>query len=128
IAQHLPDLWEEVIAITRQINNESDRASTLSMIARRLPDYPRDKALSIIWQIKDNYYRANALRGMLPHLCQQPMEFDLWSTILDLLAHHNRQQLVQDFAKLRVPIQTLGTEKAFLDSLQAIREVCNQWP
>ncbi|MEM7066683.1 MAG: hypothetical protein AAF572_26400 [Cyanobacteria bacterium P01_B01_bin.77] len=44
------------------------------------------------------------------------------------LAHQNRKDLLRELPDMRPIILELGHEKAFSDSLQAVRDVCAQWP
>ncbi len=38
MAQHLPELWPEALAITREIKDEYSRSSALSSMAQHLPE------------------------------------------------------------------------------------------
>ncbi|MDV3350740.1 NB-ARC domain-containing protein [Leptothoe sp. LEGE 181152] len=129
LAEHLPEsLWPEALAVTRQIQDEDSRSSALSALAEHLPESLWPEALDITRDIKDNYYCANALQRFLPYLEQLSISFTQWTDVLDTLAYQNRSQLINTLPKSRSMIVSFGHEQAFSETLQAVRDVCQQWP
>ena len=121
-------LLPEALEVTRQIQDESYRAFALRALAEHLPEALLPEALAIIWDIKDNYYCANALQDYLPYLEQLLTSFTQWAEVLDTLAYQNRSQLLNVLPKIRPMVIRLGNEQAFSETLQAVRDVCRQWP
>ncbi|MEO1402358.1 MAG: NB-ARC domain-containing protein [Cyanobacteria bacterium J06635_1] len=129
LAKHLPlQLLAEAMEATCQIKDGSARAIALRALVKYLSCDSLPKALKIMWFIQDKYYCANALQGLLPRLKELSIPFADWSKILDVLAYQNRSHLLKALPDIRPIIITLGDEQAFLDTLQAMRDVCGQWP
>ncbi|MDV3348040.1 caspase family protein [Leptothoe sp. LEGE 181152] len=129
MAKHLPEVfWPEALAITRQIKDEFLRSRALRGMAQHLPENLRPKALEIVWAIKDKYYCSIALQAFLPNLEQLSIPFTDWVNVLNILAYQNREKLFDALPKSKPTIIRLGNEQAFFDILQAIRDVCQQWP
>ncbi|MFG6094146.1 caspase family protein [Leptothoe sp. ISB3NOV94-8A] len=129
MAQHLPDVfWPEALEITRQIKDESSCSRALRGMAQHLPENLWPKALEIVWTIKDKYYCSIALQAFLPNLEQLSIPFTDWVNVLNILAYQNREDLFDALPKSKPTIIRLGNEQAFFDILQAIRDVCQQWP
>ncbi|MEM1281834.1 MAG: hypothetical protein AAGG53_17890, partial [Cyanobacteria bacterium P01_H01_bin.152] len=128
LAEHLPELRPEALEVTRQIEDESSRSSALSALAEHLPEALLPKALNVIWDIHDKYYCAIALQSFLPHLEQLAMAFRQWVSVLEILAYQNRTQLLSALPQSKLTLVRLGSEQAFSDTLQVVRDVCQQWP
>ncbi|MEM7067130.1 MAG: hypothetical protein AAF572_28700, partial [Cyanobacteria bacterium P01_B01_bin.77] len=129
IAQHLPEgLLPEALEVTRQLNDESYRALALGAIAQHLPEGLLPEALDTIWNMKDKYYCASALQNFLSYLEQRGMLFPEWSRVLETLAYQNRNQLISALPKMRPALVRLSSEQMFSMALQAVRDVCQQWP
>ena len=97
-------------------------------MAQHLSEALLSEALDIIWVIKDKYYCARALQGFLPYLEQLSISFTQWADVFEILAYQNRAQLLNALPSSRPMIINLGNEQAFSETLQAVRDVCQQWP
>ncbi len=128
-AEHLPlDLWPKVLEIIQEIRDESSRAQALSGLAKHSPSELLPEALRIVWSIQDKYYCSNALRSFIPYLEMLSIPFPDWARVLDALAYQNRSSLIKIFPDSRATVIRLGGNQAFSEILQAVRDVCQQWP
>ena len=67
IAQHLPEVWPEALAVARKIEGESSRSVALSEIAQHLPEvWP--EALVVAQKIKNESSRSRALSEIVQYL------------------------------------------------------------
>ncbi|MEO0396445.1 MAG: apoptotic protease-activating factor, partial [Cyanobacteria bacterium P01_A01_bin.137] len=128
LAEHLPELLPEALEVTRQIQAESYRSSALRGLAEHLPEPLWSEVLDIVWDIKDKYYCAIALQGFLSYSEQLSKSFTQWTGVIDVLAYQDRAQLLNALPKIRSMMISLGNEQAFSETLQAVRDVCRQWP
>ena len=129
IAEYLPkEQWLQLLRIICQIQDESYLSSTLNGLVKYLPSELRQTALDIIWQFKDKYYCANTLHTFLPSIDEFSISFDDWEKVINMLAYKNRRHFLSVIPHARPIIIQLGDKKAFSDTLQAAREVCQQWP
>ena len=51
-----------------------------------------------------------------------------WIEVLDILAYENRDDLLGTMSGSRPTLVRLGGETAFSEILQAVRDICKQWP
>ena len=130
MAQHMPEaLWPEALSLTREIKDESARAWALSEMAQHMPEALWSEAIAILWSVQDKYYSAQALQGCLPHFESLTSTFSDWEKALDILAYQNRSELIKLLPTIRPIVIRLGEdEETFSDVLQAMRDVCQQWP
>ncbi|NEZ65223.1 hypothetical protein D0962_20995 [Leptolyngbyaceae cyanobacterium CCMR0082] len=126
--QLTPELLPEALSIAIELKDESSRAVALSNLAKYLPEALLAKALEMMWQIQDPYFRSRALRGLLPYLMKLTITFADWTVMLEVLAYQNRKNLLEELPDICPIILELGDEQAFSDILQAVRDVCAQWP
>ncbi len=130
LAEHLPaELWAEVLSMTGEIKDESSRSYALSGLAEYLPAELLREALESIWRLTENYFRAYAFQGFLPQLEKLAIPFVKWVKILDDLAYQNRGWLIGQLPNVRpILIRLTESDDGFLEILQVVREVCQQWP
>ena len=129
MAPHLPEaLWSEALEVTRQIQDEDYRSRALRAMVPHLPDPLLPKALGIIRAIQDKYYCADALQGFLSYIECLSMPFADCAEVIGILAYQNRKQLLQALPKSKPMLLRLGNDEAFSEILQAVRDVCKQWP
>ena len=129
MAQYLPEhLWDTAIDITRNIQDDSDRAFALSAMAQYLPEHLWGKTQEVIWNFSDRYYKASALSGYLPYLKKRVITLTKWSDVIGALAYQDRKQLLLNFSKLQPIIINLGDKETFMATLQVIDEIHKQWP
>ncbi|MEO1392315.1 MAG: NB-ARC domain-containing protein [Cyanobacteria bacterium J06634_5] len=127
--KHLPEaLWPEALEITREIKDESSRSIALRAMPKHLPKEHLPKALELIQEIQDNYFRAQSLQAFLPALEQLSIPFPEWAKTLDIMAYQNRSKLLKALPNSRPIITRLGNSDTFPAILQAVRDVCKQWP
>jgi uncharacterized membrane protein YkvA (DUF1232 family) len=129
LAESLPlELWPKALEMTREIKDEPSRSYVLSELEKNLPSELLSEALKIVWLIQDKYYCANALRGFIPYLETLSIPFSDWVRVLDTLAYQNRSILLTALPDSRATVIRLGNSQAFSEILQAVRDVCQQWP
>ncbi|MFG6097076.1 NB-ARC domain-containing protein [Leptothoe sp. ISB3NOV94-8A] len=129
LIKYMPsELLSDVLQIVRNINHEESRAFAISYSAKYLSETLLAQALEMMWQIQDPYFRSQALQGLLPQLMKMSITFTDWAAMLEVLAYQNRKDLLEELPDIHPIILELGDEQAFSDILQAVREVCAQWP
>jgi NB-ARC domain/APAF-1 helical domain len=129
LAAHLPArLLSKTLKVARGFQSESCRAKTLSKLAAHLPENLLAEALEIARGIQDEYYRVDALIGLAPQIVLRYVNFPFWSELLHTLAHRNRKHLLEDISKLAPTITKLSDQSTLILVVQAMREVCQQWP
>ncbi|MEL7353372.1 MAG: hypothetical protein AAFN38_18260, partial [Cyanobacteria bacterium J06560_5] len=121
-------LWANALVITGEIKDEYTRSNTLASVANHLPSQLLSQSLEIIWTIQDKYYCAKALQAFLPALEQLSIPFSEWARTLDIIAYQNRSEILKALPNSRPIVTRLGDSKTFPAILQAVREVCQQWP
>ncbi|MEM6839896.1 MAG: hypothetical protein AAF609_24050, partial [Cyanobacteria bacterium P01_C01_bin.120] len=129
LAKYLPpELWPEALEITRQISDESARASALSALAKYLPPELLPEAIDLVESFDDRYYAASAWSGLLPRLEELPIDAVGFTKVLATLGYRDRKDFLSDFPSLRNTLMRLGGDGVLKPCLQAMREVCTQWP
>ena len=98
LAEHLPELWPEVLSVTREIKDESGRSSALRGLAEHLPAELWPEVLSVTREIEDESDRSYALRDLAEHL---PAE--LWLEVLsvtrEIKNEHSRSSALSGLAE-----------------------------
>ncbi|MEA5464932.1 NB-ARC domain-containing protein [Leptothoe sp. PORK10 BA2] len=123
-----PELLPEALEVTRQISAESDRARALSGLAKRLPPELLKNAFSLIEQFGDKYHSASAWQGFLLRLEEMQVDITCFAQCLDTLAYRDRQHFLGNLPDLKDTLARLGGQKTLSLCLEAMREVCAQWP
>jgi hypothetical protein len=129
VAQQLSqELLPEVLEITRQISYEHARAMALNDLAKQLPPDLLPSASSLIEQFGDRYYKATALQGLLPRLEEMQVDIGYFIQCLDTLAYQERGNFISNLPALKDTLTWLGGPNTLTLCLEAMREVCTQWP
>ena len=128
LAKQLPELLPEALEVTRQISDESDRAWALSELAKQLPPELLQSAFSLIEQFGDKYHSASAWEGFLSRLEDMQVDVACFAQGLDTLAYQGRQAFLSSLPDLKDTLARLGGKKTLALCLEAMREVCAQWP
>lgn len=63
----IDDLLLEHLGLPREIQDESSRSDALRKLAKYLPAELLQEALESVWNLKENYFRSNALQGFLSY-------------------------------------------------------------
>lgn len=71
IAPNLPEIWLEVLNLTRTIRGESERECAIRSFATSLPEDLFPIALEIALAFKDECYRATSLCSIVPRLSEK---------------------------------------------------------
>ncbi|MEL6780590.1 MAG: hypothetical protein AAFO06_25480, partial [Cyanobacteria bacterium J06597_16] len=95
---------------------------------QHLPTELLSTSIAMIWDIQDNYFRAKALQAFLPALEQLSIPFSEWAKTLDIIAYQDRSELLKALPNSRPIVTRLGDDDTFPAILQAVRDVCQQWP
>jgi NB-ARC domain/APAF-1 helical domain len=129
LAPHLPEnLLSEALEVIRGIQVESSRADALGWLAPHLPENLLSEALEVARGIQVKSSRAFVLSELASHINLKFFNLPFWSEMLHILAHSDRKHLLQDIPKLAPAIIHLSDRSTLNLVLQAIREVCQQWP
>ncbi|PZV02223.1 MAG: hypothetical protein DCF32_15265 [Leptolyngbya sp.] len=129
LAKQLPlELLPEALEVTRQINDESNCAIALRELAKRLPSELLQTAFNLIEQFGDKYYSASALRGLLPRLEEMQVNMACFAQCIDTLAYQGRKDFLRSLPALKDTLTRLGGKHTLALCLEAMREVCAQWP
>jgi DNA transposition AAA+ family ATPase len=129
LAPHLSEnLLLETLKIVRGIQDEYPRAYALSELAPHLSENLLLETLEIVRGIQDEYTRAYALSELAPYINMRLFNFPFWSEALHTLSHRDRKHLLQDIPKLAPAIIHLSDRSTLNLVVQAMREVCQQWP
>ncbi|MEO1353748.1 MAG: NB-ARC domain-containing protein [Cyanobacteria bacterium J06635_15] len=131
LAQYLPESQlSEALAVARTIQDESDRAAALSGLAQYLPESQLSEALAVARTIQDEYSRADALSGLLPQLKIIEIDVVLWCEVMHTLVYQDRKAFVAILPELSPGILSLsgGDKTALKLVVEAMRDICGQWP
>ena len=128
LAKQLPELLPEALDVTRQISDESYRARTLRELAKQLPPELLPSAFSLIEQFGDKYHSASAWEGFLPRLEEMQVDIAGFAQCLDTLAYQGRKDFLGSLPHLKDTLTRLGGQNTLSLCLEAMREVCAQWP
>ncbi|MFN3763285.1 MAG: hypothetical protein ACK4WK_08815, partial [Anaerolineae bacterium] len=88
------------------------------------------EALAAAREIGGEYWRAEALAALAPHLAAlpRPALYPLWDETLPALAHRTRRDLLADLRALEPVIFALGGAEAVRETFRAIQDVGRWWP
>ena len=131
LAQYLPEsLMAKALEVARSLQNEASRAEALWGLTRYLPESLMAEALEAARSIQDEKHRDSALSGLLPQLKTLETDIALWHEVLHTLAYQDRKQFVAHIPKLSPAILSLsgGDQQALKKMVQAMIDVCRQWP
>jgi hypothetical protein len=129
IAAHLPkNLFSQVLFLVSEIRADSERAYILTEIATHLPENLLLMSLDMARKIQDDSYRADAFSGLVTQMDLKSINFPFWSEVLHSLSQRDRQDLLKDIPKLAPAIIHLSDRSTLNLVVQAMREVCQQWP
>jgi NB-ARC domain/APAF-1 helical domain len=129
LAPYLPEnLLSEALEVACGIQSESSRAHALSGLATHLPENLLSEALEVSHGIQSESSRADALSGLATQIDLKYVNSPFWSKVLHTLAHRNRKHLLEDISKLAPAIIKLSDRSTLILVVQAMREVCQQWP
>jgi methyl-accepting chemotaxis protein len=123
-----PELLPEALEVTRQISDESDRAWALSELAKQLPPELLQNAYLLIELFGDKYHSASAWQGLLPRLEDMQIDMACFAKGLDTLACQGRKAFLDSLPDLKDTLARLGGQKTLSLCLEAMKEVCAQWP
>ncbi|MBE9160376.1 caspase family protein [Nodosilinea sp. LEGE 06152] len=129
LAKQLPEeLLLELLEMTRQISSESNRAIALSELAQHLPPELLQDAFNLIRLFEDNYHSASAWQGFLSRLEELQVNVAGFAKGLDTLAHKDRKDFLRSLPHFADTLTRLGGKNTLMLCLEAMREVCAQWP
>ena len=88
------------------------------------------EALALVRSIQSESNRADALSGLVPKLKTIETDFVVWQEVLHILSYRDRKSFLADIPKLAPAMISLsGGDKTVLNLVvEAIRDVCLQWP
>ena len=128
LALLLPELLPEALSATREISNASDRASVLSALAPHLPPELLQTVFGLIELFGDKYHSALIWQGLLLRLGDMQVDIACFTKCLDTLAYRGRQDFLRSLPCLKDTLTRLGGKNTLALCLEAMREVCAQWP
>jgi NB-ARC domain len=121
-------LLHEALNIVSDIQDENYRVDVLIKLLPFLSENLWSDALDIALSIRDDDCRDIGLRGLVSHIDMKFCNFSFWSELLHTLAHRDRKHLLEDIPKLAPAIIHLSDRSTLNLVVQAMREVCQQWP
>ena len=84
--------------------------------------------LTLIQELRSDYYRASALEPVLQQLDLTHLEWPLWLLILQSFASQVRRHFIGNLPNLAPAINHLGGDAALREVVEAMRDVSRQWP
>ena len=87
-------------------------------------------ALAVAQSIQSEYFKASVLRRFLPKIQKNEFGILLFQEFLYVLTYRDRKSFLADIPNLAPAIISLsgGDTKALELVVDAIRDVCRQWP
>jgi NB-ARC domain/APAF-1 helical domain len=128
LASQVPEVISEVLRLVLSIQNESDQTRLLINLIPNLSEDFLLEALDIVRGFQSEFHRASVFSAAIHQINLKFFDFPLWSEMLQTLAHRDRSQLLEDIPKLAPAIIHLSDRSTLNLVVQAIREVCQQWP
>jgi NB-ARC domain/APAF-1 helical domain len=128
LVPHIPDIIPEALDVAFNIQGEYYRTSALITLAPLLPENLLSEALDVAFNIQNDSARASVLSGLVSQVDLKSFNFPFWSEVLHTLAHRDRKHLLEDIPKLAPAIIHLSDRSTLNLVVQAMREVCQQWP
>ena len=157
LAPHLPpQLWQEAVEVAIGLHDPFDRALAFGGLFRHclqgkhakgfqlLRMYPQilewnftPEAVDFLPESCDFLRRtvigakkpqATAKDRLAPQIDFKPLTFPVWSQILHNLSHHSRKILFEKIPKLAPSILELSDRSTLKLVVEAMNEVCHQWP
>ncbi|MGK7915942.1 MAG: hypothetical protein AB4038_10405 [Prochloraceae cyanobacterium] len=77
--------------------------------------------------IESEYYRAEALQGLIKRLASSSLDFPLWQKTLHTLASLTRPEFLQNLPQLAPIIIQLGGIEALRETWKAVKDVSKWW-
>jgi hypothetical protein len=124
LVPYLPEIAVETLEIVHSLEREFDKSDILSNLAPHIPESLLSGTLEIVDSIQSESDRINAFASFVPRLDIA----DRWSEILHTLARRDRKDFLGDVPTLVPAIIQLGGHLALKLTVQAIQDVCKQWP
>jgi hypothetical protein len=128
LVPYLPEIIPEVLEVMREIQFEGDRADALSRLVTCLPENFLSRALEVARGIQDEAFRANAFSSIASQLNSKNFNLSFWSEVLHVLSYRGRKDLLGDLSGLALAAIKLSDRSVLKSMVQAIREICQQWP
>ena len=123
-----PELLQQALALTEQIQTEYRRVEALSALVTHLSPELLPQVLELTEQIQNESDQTFVLKRLLEYLPWEKMSFSDWCDVLHKLANQRRQELLQDFPKLVPVIFHFGNQEVLNQMADVVCEVCEQWP
>ncbi|MEM7794403.1 MAG: NB-ARC domain-containing protein [Cyanobacteria bacterium P01_C01_bin.118] len=129
-AESIPlEICPTALQLVGQIKFEREKSAVVKRLLRYLPTRYLSRIKEIILSMEDKYFSAKAFGTDLPSLTRLPILFLEWSELLAILSYQNRKDLLSQLSDIKPIIRQLNDdEQTFLDILQAVQDVCAQWP
>lgn len=115
------------LAIAHNIPNAVCRNDALSELNSPLPRVVQ-KSLDFGRDIWNNGFQSRILRDIASRMDRKLCQFPAWSERLHTLSHQDRNKLLEEIPKLLPVIIHLSNRSTLKLVVEAIREVCQQWP
>ncbi|MCP4544675.1 MAG: hypothetical protein GY832_46840 [Chloroflexi bacterium] len=127
-------VFQRILALARSVGDSKLKAMIFIAMLARIPKQLKvvclHEALTATLMIQDANDRANAWKGLLPHLTELslPTLYALWCKMLRVSATRTRENLLSDIHILVPVIVALGGKKSITKIYQAIQDMGRWWP
>jgi hypothetical protein len=115
----LPDDGYIFSALTWHME-QAGRLSELHNLFREVNTYGRNG-----WY---DDFRSRVLKDAISRMDRKLFKFPAWSEMLHTLSHQDRNKLLEEIPKLLPAIVYLSDRSTLKLVVEAIQEVCEQWP
>lgn len=121
---------EKALALAQEVEPEQVQDMALMGLVSHLTELQLREILANIQAMEDAGKRAKILAKLAPRLTEFPGNtlFSLWGELVEHLAHHTREEVLNDLCALIPVINALEGEKAIIEFFRAIQDVGRWWP
>ncbi|MGK7911678.1 MAG: NB-ARC domain-containing protein [Synechococcus sp.] len=127
LCERQPELTGEALEAARGIQSESSRADALREL-RMNSNFELVDLMEIVESFNDFYWRAKAASGLIQHPRFGEISLVECLDILSKIACLGRKELFSSYPYVVLPIRRHLGNETVARSVQAIKDVCKQWP
>jgi hypothetical protein len=128
LVPQLPEVALEALERVRTIQDDASKTHELIGLIHYLPQSLMQEALDMVLGMNDEFSRAQAFSVLFSKMSLSSINIHFLFKIMYSLAHRERKDFLLDIPKLAPTIIDLGGYSALRLTVQAIQEVCRQWP
>jgi NB-ARC domain/APAF-1 helical domain len=128
LAPYLSGVGSDSLGVVRSICDEFQRANALIALVPYMSEHMLIESFNVACGIQDKDCRCRVFRFFIAETNLGFFHVSFWPEVLHALSSRDRKHLLEDIPKLAPAIIHLSDRSTLNLVVQAMREVCQQWP